>query len=148
VPVPLVAGLGLAAELAHSERDARRLACLAFREKVVQGLAPLLPEINGDFERLAPHVLNVSLPAIDSEAAIVATKEWIAISNGSACTSHTYEPSHVLTAMGLSERRIASALRMSWSYMTAAVDWTPIVERLKGVARPTSPSQPLAAHAP
>ncbi len=146
VPVPLVAGLGLAAELAHGEGDARRLLCLQFRQMVLQGLAPLMPEINGDLNRVAPHVLNVSLPAIDSEAAIVATKDWIAISNGSACTSHSYEPSHVLTAMGLSERRVASALRLSWSHSTAAVDWTPVVERLKSVARSTSPDRPVAAN--
>lgn len=138
VPVPLVAGLGLAAEIAHSERDLRRSRCLAFRQRLLEGLAPLAPQINGDPDRTVPHVLNVSLPGIDSEAAIVATKEWIAISNGSACTSHSYEPSHVLIAMGLTEARVAGALRLSWSHLTPALDWSPLVERLKGIAKPES----------
>lgn len=145
VPVPLVAGLGLAAELAHSERDVRRSQCLAFRRRLLEGLAPLEPQINGDPDRAAPHVLNVSLPGVDSEAAIVATKEWIAISNGSACTSQSYEPSHVLLAMGLPESRISGALRLSWSHMTPAVDWSPVVERLQRVAKPDSVGRRLTA---
>jgi cysteine desulfurase len=144
VPVPLVAGLGLAAELAHAEHNARTAACLAFRHSVLEGLGPLMPEFNGDPARTAPHVLNVSFPGIDSEAAIVATKEWIAISNGSACTSHSYEPSHVLIAMGLPERRIAGALRLSWSHNTPTVDWPQVVHRLKGMSRPEMIERPLA----
>lgn len=138
VPVPLVAGLGLAAEIADAERDARRAQCLAFRQRLLEGFEQLEAQLNGDPARMAPHVLNVSVPGVDSEAAIVATKEWIAISNGSACTSHSYEPSHVLIAMDLPESRISGALRLSWSHMTPAVDWSPVVERLKGVAKPES----------
>ena len=64
---------------------------------------------------------------------MVALKGLVAISNGSACTSQSYTPSHVLTSMGLSEDLIRGALRISWCHMTEAVDWTPIVDALSGL---------------
>jgi cysteine desulfurase len=56
--------------------------------------------INGDVNRTMAHVVNVSFPSVDSEALMLAVRSEIAISNGSACTSASYLPSHVLKAMG------------------------------------------------
>lgn len=67
--------------------------------------------------------INFSIPGVDSEAAMLALKNVVAISNGSACTSQDYSPSYVLTAMGLEKSQIKSALRFSWSYLTPEVDW-------------------------
>lgn len=128
--VPMIAGLGLAAELAWSERAQRRSACLRFGAQLFEGLAPLRPVVNGDTERMAPHVANLSFDGVDSEAALVALKGVLAVSNGSACTSHSYAPSHVLQAMGLSQERIAGALRFSWSHATPDVPWHEVVSRL------------------
>jgi cysteine desulfurase len=64
--------------------------------------------------RAQAHVLNVSFPGVDSEALMLAVREEVAISNGAACTSASYAPSHVLRAMGLDHDRIASAVRVSW----------------------------------
>ena len=61
---------------------------------------------------------------------MLAVKDLIAISNGSACTSQRYEPSHVLTAMRLSDDRVRGALRVSWCHMTPAPDWLAVVARL------------------
>ena len=60
------------------------------------------------------HVVNVSFPGVDSEALMMAVREELAISNGAACTSASYSPSHVLKAMGFSDDRISSAVRISW----------------------------------
>lgn len=49
------------------------------------------------------HVLNPAVPGLGSDALMVAVKDLIAISNGSACTSSSYSPSHVLRAMGMSD---------------------------------------------
>ena len=49
---------------------------------------------------------------------MVALKDEVAISNGSACTSASYNPSHVLKAMGLPDDEIAGAIRLSWCHMT------------------------------
>lgn len=90
-------------------------------------MKPLEPVINGDPERASPHVLNISFLGVDSEALMVALKECIAVSNGSACTSQSYQPSHVLKAMGLPESVIKGAVRISWCHMTEAPDWNEVV---------------------
>ncbi|MFI6176381.1 cysteine desulfurase DndA [Nonomuraea sp. NPDC051191] len=133
LPVPLIAGLGLAAELAEKEHAERREACLRFRAEVVAGLQPLNPIQHGDEQQTLPHVLNVSLPGVDSEAAMLAWDGLIAVSNGSACTSESYEPSHVLTAMGIPEDQVRGALRLSWSHTTPAVDWHDVVSRVQAL---------------
>lgn len=133
LPVPLIVGLGLAADLATKHGSARQQTCAAFRERVLRGIAPLGPQCNGDPERVLPHVLNLAIPGLDAEAFMVATKELIAVSNGSACTSQSYQPSHVLKAMGLSEERMQSSLRFSWCHMTPDVDWDEVVKAVERV---------------
>lgn len=130
LPVPLVAGLGLAVELAVTDGAKRRAACLAIRERALAALEELGPESNFHVEHCQPHVLNLSFPGVHAEAAMVTLKSLVAISNGSACTSHEYAASHVLAAMGLSEGRIASALRLSWCHLTPEVDWAAVVGAL------------------
>lgn len=130
LPVHLIVGLGLAAALGAKESQARNARCLAFREAALRGLASLEPVIHGDPERTVAHTLNLSFPGLDGEAVIVAVKDLIAISNGSACTSQSYTPSHVLKAMGLSVEQIAGALRISWSHLTQPVDWHAVTTRI------------------
>ena len=123
LPVALVAGFGEAAAIAAKQHSEREKSNLGFRQDLWNALEPLEPMINGDPDRCVPHCINVSFEGIDSEAAIVALKDIASISNGSACTSQSYEPSHVLEAMGLDRSRILGALRISWCHMTQDVDW-------------------------
>lgn len=122
-PVHLIAGLGIAAQLALRDHVKRHAICLRFRDDMLTAMRQLGVEINGDEEHCLPHVLNVSLPGLNSEAAMVTLKGLLSLSNGSACTSTSYERSHVLVAMGLDPDRIDSALRFSWCHLTPAVDW-------------------------
>lgn len=131
LPVPLIVGLGLASELALNQAEKRAQACLRFRQKALAALSPLEPSINGNPSRVVPHVLNISFPGLDSEAVMVALKEIIAVSNGSACTSHSYQPSHVLKAMRLPDTTIQGAIRMSWCHMTEDPDWDSVREIIK-----------------
>ena len=131
LPVALIAGFGLAAELAEEEKEQRAKECLTRREEFLKAILPLQPVFIGDQERVLPHIVNVSFPGIDSEAAMIATKDLVSISNGSACTSSSMEPSHVLIAMGLGEKQSSEALRVSWSHQTPSTDWSVFVERLK-----------------
>jgi len=73
----------------------------------------------------------LAFPGIDSEALLVGLKDLIAISNGSACTSSSYTPSHVLKAMGQSDSEATETVRISWCHMTPAVDWEAVVQRIR-----------------
>ena len=64
---------------------------------------------------------------------MLALKHDVAISNGSACTSQNYTPSHVLGAMNLPPARIASALRFSWCHLTPDVDWESIAVKIRAL---------------
>lgn len=128
LPVPLVVGLGLAAELAMKHHEDRAKTCSIFRQKMLDVLMPLEPIIHGDQTKTLPHVINMSFDGIDSEALMLAIKNIIAISNGSACTSHSYQPSHVLKAMGVSDRHIQGAVRLSWCHLTESPDWNEITD--------------------
>ena len=70
--------------------------------------------VNGDQDYCMPNTVNISINGVESEALMLSSKQYCGISNGSACTSHDYSPSYVLTAMGLDEDRISSAIRISW----------------------------------
>lgn len=135
LPVPLIAGLGTAARLALRDYDKRVQACTEFKAALMSALAPLNVEINGDPTRTVPHAINIAIPGIDAEAAMVAVKHLIAISNGSACTSHSYEPSHVLEAMRLTDDSITGALRISWSHLTEIPDWGSVAGQLAKISR-------------
>jgi cysteine desulfurase len=133
LPVFLIVGIGLAAELALQQVRRRTASCAAYRTKVLDALLPLEPIFNGDPTKTLPHVLNISFSGIDSEALMVALKDEIAISNGSACTSNSYQPSHVLQAMGLPKHAIQGAIRLSWSHLTDEPDWAKVVQIIKGL---------------
>lgn len=128
LPVPLIAGFGLAAELAEVQHDAWWTYCESVHEKALEAFSAVGAQIHG--VDTLPNVLNLSVPGVNSEAAIVALKGLVAISNGSACTSSSYTPSHVLEAMGLEEDHIRGVLRISWCHMTGDIPWAEMVERL------------------
>ncbi len=123
LPVQLVAGLGLTAELALKNYEQRNQACQTSRQNMLDFLPPLNPVINGDLEYSLPNAVNLSFVGIDSEALMLALKDEIAISNGSACTSHTYQLSHVLEAMNLDKSLIESAVQVSWCHLSDTPNW-------------------------
>ena len=130
LPVPLIVGLGVAAEMAIKFHNQRLERCRALRKEALAALEPLGIRMHSDPDRTLPHVLNFSVPEVDSEAVMVALKDVAAVSNGSACTSQNYTPSHVLKAMGLPPDEIAGAIRISWSHLTPDVDWHIIASRI------------------
>lgn len=133
LPVALVAALGIASEIAVKENDKRVKHCRKLKEAALKAFAPLSPRIHGRQEETMDHVLNLAFPGIDSEALIVALKDLVAISNGSACTSSSYTPSHVIKAMGYGDDEANEAIRLSWCHLTPEVDWNGIVERIRGL---------------
>ena len=101
IPVPLAVGLGEASRLAIAESARRTEDAIENRRTILNAIASIEHELNGDQSRCQSHVVNVRFPGVDSEALMIAIKEQLAISNGSACTTASYDPSHVLLAMGL-----------------------------------------------
>jgi cysteine desulfurase len=133
LPVPLIAAFGAASGAAARDVDARREQCLAVRIRLLDALLPLGAEINGAPDASLASTVNLSFPGLDSEAVMLVLKDLIAISNGSACTSASYEPSHVLTAMGLDRERVDGALRFSWSHDSEEPDWDEVAARIRGL---------------
>lgn len=133
LPVHLIAGLGMAAELAIADAEQRAQTCARIRERLIASLGPLAPVFNGDPARTLPHVVNLSFPGLDSEAALVALKHDIAISNGAACTSQSYTVSHVLKAMGAPASVLHGALRFSWSHLSTEPDWSELAATIRGL---------------
>ncbi len=133
LPVALIAGLGKASELALRDHAKRRKRCLEIKEAARAALREAGAEEIGASAITLPSTLNARFAGLDSEALMVALKDLVAISNGSACTSSSYTPSHVLKAMGLDDAAANQCLRFSWSHLTPSVDWKAVAARIKGL---------------
>ncbi len=131
LPVPLITGFGLACELATKNSDKWQSHAASLKQSLIAELDKIGAQFNGD--NSSPYVLNFSVPGVNSESLMVSLKGIAAVSNGSACTSSSYTPSHVLTAMGLDEDRITGAVRISWGYMTESLPVNEIVEKIKQI---------------
>ncbi|MFA9196150.1 MAG: cysteine desulfurase DndA [Aliarcobacter sp.] len=131
LPVPLIAGLGLAAEIGAKDHEAREAKCRAFRERFLRAIEPLHPMIHGEEGQVLAHTVNLSFPGISAEEGMVKIRDLVAVSNGSACTSSSYQPSHVLKAMRLAKDEIIGAMRFSWCHLTPDPDWAAVVAKLR-----------------
>jgi cysteine desulfurase len=128
LPVQLIAGFGLACELAVKNSKKWQEHALNLKNGLINTLDTMGAEYNG--VNTSPFVLNFSIPGINSEAAMVVLKGVVAVSNGSACTSNSYTPSHVLSSMGLNEDRMNGSIRMSWSHFNETIPTDIISKRL------------------
>jgi cysteine desulfurase len=132
LPVPLIAGLAHAATLCEKEHSGRVKEATAIKEQFFEAIKNLRYVINGDPNYCLSNVVNVSFVGVDAESVFTALKGEYAFSNGSACTSNNYAPSHVLTAMGLNEDVINQALRISWGNNTS-VNFKKLADYIKSV---------------
>jgi cysteine desulfurase len=133
LPVALIAGLGAAAELAVRDHTIRLQRVLSMRKAMLIALERVGACFHGDQAKTLPHVLNFRIPGVDSEAAILSLKHVVAVSNGSACTSQSYNPSHVLLAMQLGAEEATQAIRFSWSHLTNEPDYEELVVSLRAL---------------
>ena len=132
-PVGRIVALGEASEVAIREQAKREKRCRAIKEQALAALTSAGGEPVGNQTRSLPSTLNIRFPGLDSEALMVATKDLIAISNGSACTSSSYTPSHVLKAMGFDDVTANQCVRISWCHLTPDVDWERVAVRIRGL---------------
>ncbi len=148
LPVPLVVGLGKAAELCFEEMPTEISRLARLRDKLHQGLAEGLDDVtlNGHSTQRLANNLNVSIAHVNGEALLMSLRN-VALSSGSACTSASIEPSYVLRALGVSEDLAHSSLRFGLGRFTTEdeVDYA-IKEVIRVVKhlRSLSPSYELA----
>ena len=114
--VPAIVGFGVAARVAREQLASSAAACRALRDRLEAGILERVPGavVNGAADARVPNTSSISFDGVEAEALLIALDlEGIAVSTGSACSSGTLEPSHVLRAMGLPPRRVQSAIRFS-----------------------------------
>ena len=114
--VPGIAGLGVAARLARGKLSGETSRIGALRDRLEQGILAGVAGtvVNGATGSRVPNTTNISFDGIEAESLLIALDlEGFAVSTGSACSSGTLEPSHVLRAMGLPSHRTQNSIRFS-----------------------------------
>ena len=150
--VPYIVGLGKAAELAQKRlTDGTSARIAALRDELEQGIVATIADVkvNGDPEHRVPNTTNISFGYIEGESILMYLNDLgVCASSGSACTSGSLEPSHVLRAMGVPFQFAHGSIRFSLSDQTTREDiervlkeLPPIIERLRKI----SPFSRLAA---
>jgi cysteine desulfurase len=116
--VASIVGLGKACELAAQYMEEENTVVSTLRDRFESGILERIPDVqvNGDVTRRLPNTTSLSFPGIDSEGVLMLLdKEGICVSAGSACTTGSLTPSHVLKAMGYNDDRARGTLRFSFS---------------------------------
>ncbi len=143
--VPGIAGFGVAATLAAKKLTTEAPRITALRDRLEADILARVPgtAVNGAREPRVPNTTNISFEAIEAESLLIALDlEGVAVSTGSACSSGTLEPSHVLRAMGLPSPRTQNSIRLSLGAgnTDAEVDFVvsklpAIVDKLRSLTR-------------
>jgi cysteine desulfurase len=134
--VPGIVALGKACELAGKQMagDARRMAAL--RDRLESGLLATCPDsrVNGDRANRMPNTTNISFEYIEGESILYHLSDLgVAASSGSACSSGSLEPSHVLRAMGIPFTAVHGSIRFSLSRFTTAEEVEFVLNELPGI---------------
>jgi cysteine desulfurase len=144
--VPAIVGLGKAVELAGQEmgKEVEQLAYL--RDKLIKGLMEKIDHIrlNGHPTRRLPNNVNVSVDFVEGESLLLSLDlEGICASTGSACSSASLEPSHVLLALGLPAEQAHGSLRFTLGRENTETDVERVLEVLPGIVARLRAMSPL-----
>jgi cysteine desulfurase len=123
LPVPLIAGLGAACEIARNEMAEETERTFRLRERLRKGIMDRLPEtyLNGHPTERLPGNANVSFAYVEGEGLMMGIKD-VAVSSGSACTSASLEPSYVLRALGVGDELAHSSIRFGVGRFTTEAE--------------------------
>lgn len=130
-----IAALAKALELVKSEK-LKVKSVESLRDKLIEGIQKNIPDtiLNGGGTKRAPHIANISFINAEGEAIILNLDFLgIAVSSGSACTSRSLEPSHVLSAMGIPPEKTHGAIRFSLSIETTEAEIDKVIEVTPGI---------------
>jgi len=134
--VPGIAGLGVAARLARKKLDGEAQRIAALRDRLEHGILSTVggTAVNGAPSPRVPNTTNISFDGVEAESLLIALDlEGFAVSTGSACSSGTLEPSHVLRAMGLPAHRTQNSIRFSLGAGNTEAEVDALVTKLPGV---------------
>jgi len=134
--VPAIAGLGVAARQASAKMAAEAARVGALRDRLEAGILRAVPGtvVNGSPGARVPNTTNISFDRVEAESLLIALDlEGVAVSTGSACSSGTLEPSHVLKAMGLPAHRTQNSIRFSLGAANTEDDIDRVVAVLPGI---------------
>lgn len=144
--VPGIVGYGVAAERAANtmiERTSKEIQLRDYLIKQIQSEVPYT-RLNGDPSNRLPNNVNISFQFIEGESLLIMLDmEGIAASSGSACTSGSLDPSHVLLAIGLPHELAHGSLRLTLSDETTKEDLDFVVEKIKGIVERLRSMSPL-----
>lgn len=134
--VPGIVGLGKACDIALQEMKEEAGRLKELRDELLQGLLSIdATSLNGDIENLLPQTCNLAFEGIDSQVMISHLNKHLAISSGSACTSASIEPSHVLRALGIGDELAGSSVRFSLGRFTTKEDITKSLDIIRDVVK-------------
>ncbi len=131
-----IVGLGKAAELALQHMSYEISEVAALRDRLEAGIVSAIPHcfVNGDPEHRLPNTTNIAFEYIEGEAILMLlNKQGIAASSGSACTSGSLEPSHVMRAMGIPYTAAHGSIRFSLSRYTTAHEIDRVIQVMPGI---------------
>lgn len=145
--VPYIIGLGKACQLANGwiEEEQTRVRCL--RDKLEDGILKTVPDVrlNGHKVYRLPNTCNLSFEYIEGEGILLLLSEaGIAASSGSACTSGSLEPSHVLTAMGIPPATAQGSVRFSLGRYNTEEDVGYVIEKIPSIIKKLRDISPFA----
>lgn len=137
IPVALVAGCGKACEIAGQEHKDNYIKLTELKKCLTSLLegSGLTYHFNGDQNFCVQNTANVCIEGVSSEALMIMTKQYCSISNGSACTSKSYDPSYVLTAMGIASEQSECSVRISWGPDTDHIQFVNSIRYLLEAAK-------------
>jgi cysteine desulfurase len=131
-----IAGMGAAAALARGKMAAEATRLSALRDRLEEGVLRAVPgtAINGARTPRVPNTTNISFDRIEAESLLIALDlEGVAVSTGSACSSGTLEPSHVLKAMGFPAHRAQNSIRFSLGAANTEAEVDRVIAILPGI---------------
>jgi len=134
--VPAIVGLAEALEIAQTEKDKESARLTELRDYFIKRIMDEIPKVflNGHPEKRLPNNVNVSILGVEGEAVILYLDEYgIACSTGSACTSESFDPSHVILALGKPRAHAHGSVRFTLGKRNTKEEVDFVVETLKGV---------------
>lgn len=144
--VPCIIGFGKAVELARQEMDEERPRLTSLRNRLIQGLMERIEHtrLNGHPENRLPNNINISVDFIEGESMVLNLDlEGISTSTGSACSSSSLEPSHVLAAIGLPPEQAHGSLRLTLGRFTTSDDIDRVLDVLPRIIARLRAMSPL-----